>query len=115
MSKERARRRAQREREAAMRTFARAAEAERRERRGARAAVVRRATTDRLPRRAVVGRPSGTLAARRRLRTRALVAVLVLVNVAVWLVSADWAVRLGVAVVCALAAPVLVAVLVVRR
>lgn len=98
-----------------MRTFARAAEAERRGRRVARASALRRATTGRLPRRARTGRPSGVLAARRRLRTRALVAVLVLVNVAVWLVSPDWATRLGTLVVCLLAAPVLAAVIVVRR
>jgi hypothetical protein len=119
MSKERARRRAERERETAMRTFARAAEVERRERRAARAAAVRRATTGRLTARRSGGpagsRPGGVLAARRRLRGRALLAVLVLVNVVVWCLTPDWASRLGAAVLCLLAAPPLVALLVARR
>jgi Flp pilus assembly protein TadB len=115
MSKERAHRRAARESEAAMRTSARAAEAERRERRTARAAAVRRVTTDRLPRSLSAGRQTGTLARRRRLRARALVAVLLVANVAVWLVTPDWATRLGTLVVCLVAAPVLAAVFVVRQ
>jgi Flp pilus assembly protein TadB len=118
MSKERARRRAERERETAMRTFARAAEVERRERRRARTAAVRRWSGGRSggwPGRRVTGRQSGVLAARRRLRARALLAVLVLVNVVVWCLTPDWASRLGALVLCLLAAPLLVAVLVVRR
>ena len=50
MSKERARRRAEREHEAAIRTAARAAEQERRERQEARRRAVKAATTDRLRR-----------------------------------------------------------------
>ena len=114
MSKERARRRAQREHEAALRAAARAAEAERRERRQARARAVRRATTDRL-RRTRTHRPTGTLARRRRLQTSLLVAVVVALNVLVWVVRPDWPARLAALVVSVLAMPVLLAVLLPRR
>jgi len=114
MSKERARRRAAREHEAAIRTSARAAQAERRERRTARTRALRRATTGRLPRRTHVGRPTGSLARRRRTRTSALLLFLLAVNVLVWVLSADWALRLAALVVSVLAAPVL-ATLLVRR
>ena len=114
MSKERTRRRAAREHEAAIRASARAAQAERRERRAARGRAVRRVTTGRLPRRTVVGRPTGSLARRRRSRTSALLAVLVAINVVVWILSPDWALRLAALVVSVLAAPVL-ATLLVRR
>lgn len=87
MSKERARRRAEREREAAVVAAARAAEAERRERRDARV----RAVTSRLPQQR--SRPSGIIAERRRTQTRLLVAAVVVLNVLVWLASGDWAVR----------------------
>jgi Flp pilus assembly protein TadB len=115
MSKERARRRAAREHEAALRAAARAAEHERRERRTARATAVRRATTDRLPRRTRTGRPTGTLARRRRVERSLVLALLAALNVLVWVVTADWAVRLAALVVCVLAAPVLVTVLVPRH
>lgn len=101
MSKERARRRAQREQEAAVLAAARAAEAERRERRDARV----RAVTSRLPQRR--RRPTGVLAERRRKQNGALAAVLVAVNVLVWIFSDDWALRLAALVVTLLAAPVL--------
>lgn len=114
MSKERTRRRAAREHEAAIRASARAAQAERRERLAARSRAVRRVTTGRLPRRTVVGRPTGSLARRRRTRTSALLAVLVAINVVVWILSPDWALRLAALVVSVLAAPVL-ATLLVRR
>ncbi|MGZ4473576.1 MAG: hypothetical protein ACXVXM_16560 [Nocardioidaceae bacterium] len=110
MSKERARRREAREREAAIRAAARAAEAERRERQEAR----KRALRKRLPR-ARGGRPTGTLARRRRVQTSLVLATLVAVNVLAWFLRPDWAARLGVLVVSLLAAPVLVAVLVPRR
>jgi Flp pilus assembly protein TadB len=104
MSKERARRRAEREREAAVLAAARAAEAERRERREAR----RHALTGRLPRSAARrGRPGGVLAQRRRRENGALLAALLAVNVLVWVVSGDWALRLAALVVSLLAAPVL--------
>jgi hypothetical protein len=115
VSKERARRREAREREAAIRAAARAAEAERRERRASRARAVRRVTTDRLPRLAPVGRPTGTLARRRRVQTSLLVALLVALNALVWVVRPDWPARLAALVVTVLTAPVLAALLVPRR
>ncbi len=101
MSKERAQRRAEREREAAVLAAARAAEAERRERRDARV----RALTSRLPKRR--RGPAGILAERRRKQNGALVAVLVALNVLLWVFSDDWALRLAGVVVSLLAAPVL--------
>ena len=100
MSKERARRREAREREAAVRTAARAAETERRERHAAR----RRAVTSRLPRRS---RPTGVLAARRRRQTATTIALLVALNVLVFVVFPEWSVRAFVLCVSLLAAPVL--------
>jgi hypothetical protein len=101
VTKERARRRAEREREAAIRAAARAAEAERAERRAAR----RRALTGWLPRRR--SRPAGILAERRRRQAGATVAIVLAVNVLVWVFSEDWAARAMVAVVSLLAAPVM--------
>jgi Flp pilus assembly protein TadB len=101
MSKERALRRAERERESAVRAAARAAEAERAERRAARC----RALAGRLPRR--TSRQSGILAERRRRQAGATVALLLAVNVLVWVFFDDWAARAMVAVVSPLAAPVL--------
>jgi hypothetical protein len=115
MSKERARRRAEREREAGIRAAARAAQRERHERRAARARVARRVTIDRMPRLAPAGRPTGTLAHRRRVQTSLLVALLVAVNVVVWVVRPDWASRFAALVVSVLAAPVLVTLLLPRR
>ena len=101
MSKERARRRAEREREAAIVAAARAAEAERKERRDARF----RALTGWVPRRR--RRPGGIIAERRRRQTGVLLAMLVFVNVVVWLASPDWALRVGVLLLSVLTAPVL--------
>jgi hypothetical protein len=101
VSKERAQRRAEREREAAVLAAARAAEAERKERRDARL----RAVTSKLPKRR--RGPAGILAERRRKQNGALVAVLVAINVLVWIFSDDWALRLAALVVSVLAAPVL--------
>ncbi|MEP7088596.1 MAG: hypothetical protein ABI776_00705 [Nocardioidaceae bacterium] len=115
MSKERARRRAAREHEAALRTSARAAEAERRERRTARARSLQRATTGRLPRLDAPGRPTGVLARRRRVRRSLLVAGLVALNVLVWVLAPGWDSRLAALVVTLLAAPVLATLLVPRR
>ncbi len=115
MSKQRAQRRAEREREAAIKAAARAAQAERRERREARRRAVRRLTTDRLPRPTAVGRPTGDLARRRRVQTSLLLALLVAVNVLVWIVRPDWRARLAAFVVTVLVAPVLTALLVPRR
>jgi Flp pilus assembly protein TadB len=115
VSKERARRRVEREHEAALKASARAAERERRERRQARAAAVRRATTDRLPRVTRTHRPTGTLARRRRVQSSLVVALVVALNILVWVLRPDWAARLAALVVSLLVAPVLVAVLVPRR
>ncbi len=115
MSKERARRRAAREHEAALKASARAAEAERRERRTARARSLRRATTGRLPSLSPRGRPTGTLARRRRMQTSMLLSALVVLNALVWFLRPDWASRLAALVVSLLAAPVLATLLVPRR
>ena len=110
MSKERARRRAEREKEAAIRTAARAASAERRERRQARRRSLHGATVGRVPlppARRRPGRPVGLLDRRNRRQTTGLVAVLVLVNLVVWVVRGDWPAVLGALVVSLLVYPVL--------
>ncbi|MGA8209301.1 MAG: hypothetical protein WB798_04020, partial [Nocardioidaceae bacterium] len=88
------------------------AQAERRERRETRRAGLRQATTGRLVR---VGRPTGTLARRRRRRVWAVVVLLVVLDALVWVVRPDWPARLGAVVVSVLALPVLVTLLVPRR
>ena len=108
MSKERALRRAEREREQAIKVAARAAEQERRERREAR----RRALTGWLP------RPRwqpGILARRRRRNVALTVGVLVVLNVWLWIAVDDAATRAGGVVVSILAAPVLHVLLFSRR
>jgi hypothetical protein len=116
MSKERAHRRAAREREAAIRTAARAAEAERRERQLARRKTVRAATTGRLGLTgASSGRPSGLLEQRRRRQDGVLVFALAVLNVVVWVVRDDWPARLGALVVTVLAFPVIRVLLFGRR
>jgi len=115
VSKDRARRRASREPEAALKAAAGAAEAERRERREARGAALKRATTDRLPRMSSAGRQTGILARRRRLRTSMLVAFLIAVQILVWVVRPDWEARLAALVVGLLVAPVLATLLIGRR
>ena len=114
MSKERARRRAAREHEAALRTAAKASQQERRERQAARKRAVRSATTDRL-RFAPAGRDTGALARRRRTQNGMLVAVLVCLNILVWVVRPDWEARLAALVVTVLAFPVLRLLLFSRR
>ncbi len=114
MSKERAQRRSAREHEAALRAAGRAADAERRERRDARNRSLKRTTTDRLRRRPV-GKDTGSLARRRRMQRRMLVALLLAVNVLVWVVRPDWEARLAALVVSILAAPVLATLLLPRR
>ncbi len=106
VSKERARRRAERERETAVRAAARARDAERR----ARSAARRQRFTGLLPRARLL---PGELAARRRKEVAATIAILVALNVLVWIVRPDWEARFGAAVVSLLLAPVLH--LVVRR
>jgi hypothetical protein len=101
MSKERARRREERERELAIRAAARAEEKVRQERRDAR----RKAVTSRLPSRA--GRPTGILAERRRKQTGVTIALLVALNILVWIFFPDWEARAGALMVSLLVAPVL--------
>ena len=100
MSKERAQRRAEREREAAVKAAARARESERR----ARAMARRRTLTGWLPRPHVM---PGALAARRRREVAATIAVLVALNLLVWIVRPDWQARLAALVVSVLVAPIL--------
>ncbi len=114
MSTERAQRRAAREHEAGLKAAARAAELERRERRAARSRALRARTTDRLRVRPA-GRQSGVLARRRRLQNGGLTAVLVFLNVLVWVARPDWEARLAAIVVTVLAFPVLRLLLFSRR
>jgi Flp pilus assembly protein TadB len=106
VSKERARRRAAREHEAALRTAARAAEQERRERQSARKRAFKAATTDRI-RFLPVGQDTGALTRRRRRQTTMVIVVLVCLNILVWVVRPDWQARLAALVVSVLAFPVL--------
>jgi hypothetical protein len=99
MSKERARRRAEREREAAARAAAREREAQRRARSRAR----KQAWTGWIPRPHFT---PGVLAARRRAELMATFGLLLLVNLVVWLVRPDWAARVGALVVSAVVFPV---------
>jgi Flp pilus assembly protein TadB len=110
LSKERAQRRAAREKEAAIRAAARAAEAERRERRQARKRALRRIAPS-----FGSGRPTGILARRRRTQNSMLFALLLAVNILVWVVRPDWAARIAVLIVTVLAAPVLATLLFRRR
>jgi len=99
VSKERAKRRAEREREAALKAAARQKETERR----ARAVARRRALTGWVPRPHLT---PGVLAARRRAELMAAVGLLFLLNLLVWLVRPDWAARLGALVVSIVVFPV---------
>jgi hypothetical protein len=101
VSKERARRREEREREAAIVRAARARAAEKRERRTART----RALTRLVPKRH--SRQTGALAERRRRQTSTTAALLIALNVLVWVFVADWSVRAMILAVSLLAAPVL--------
>ncbi|MBB6626319.1 hypothetical protein H5V45_03195 [Nocardioides sp. KIGAM211] len=108
MSKERATRRAERERENAIRAAARAQEEERRQRAEAR----RRRLVGWLPLPRV---QPGLLAARRRRNLTITVCLLLLLNLLVWIVSPEWEVRAVFAMVSLLAAPVLHTMLFRRR
>ncbi len=101
MSKERRRRRAERERQAALLAAERTAEAERRARREAR----RRAIASLLPQRH--SRQTGPLAERRRNQAGVTFAVLVALNLLVFALVPEWSWRALVFVVSLLAAPVL--------
>ena len=104
----RAKARAERERLAALAATERARRAERERRRRAFVARVIRW----VPRRRG---PAGVLAARRRTQVRTTVAVLVVLNVVVWLVSPEWSARLGALVASVLVGPVLHTMLFRRR
>ena len=101
MSKERARRREEREREAAIVRAARARQAERRERRTART----RALTGLVPQRH--SRQTGILAARRRRQVGLTVALVIALNVLVWVFVPGWPTRTMVLCVSLLGTPVL--------
>jgi Flp pilus assembly protein TadB len=110
VSKERARRRA--EREAAERlTAARAA----RRARWNVLARVRRARQPASPRPARPGKPSSALGRHRARQNGVLLAALVAVDAVYWLIQPAWAWRLGAVVATALAWPLLVVVLFDRR
>ena len=112
MSKERARRREVREREAAIRAEARARDLEREARLRARRNAVRRRLRPvlgpLLPG-GSTGRQTGILAQRRRVRLNLILTSLVMVQVIVWVVSSDWQARLGALIVSLLAFPVIAA------
>jgi len=109
VSKDRARRRAERQREQALKASARAAEAERRHRREAR----RQAITAKLPR--VHGVQGGVLAQRRRNQLSLTVVLLLALNLVVWLAFPTWAPRLLALLISVLFAPVLHTLLFRRR
>ena len=108
MSKERAHKRAEREREQAIRAAARAREAERTQR----AAARRRTLLSWVP---TPRRSPGLLAQRRRRQLAATVCLLLAFNVLVWIVSREWEVRALFVMVSLLAAPVLHTLLFRRR
>ena len=100
MSKERAQRRAERERESGGQGGRPRPSKERR----ARSAARKKALTGWLPR---VNLMPGTLAARRRREVAVTIAILVALNLLVWIVRPDWQARLGALVVSVLVVPVL--------
>jgi Flp pilus assembly protein TadB len=104
VSKERARRREARQREAAIRTAARAAEAERQARRRSRRNALRKRLTP-----LTTGRQTGVLARRRRTRLNLVLVALLFLQVVVWVVRPDWQARLAALLVAALAFPVIAA------
>lgn len=104
MSKERARRREVRERDAAAQAAAREVARVRAARRQALLAPLRRTRLA-----LTTGRQSGVLAERRRTRVRLIVTALVLAQVLVWLFRPDWPARLAALVIALLAFPVIAA------
>jgi Flp pilus assembly protein TadB len=111
VSRERARRREEREREAAARREAR----ERREQRLARRRTARRAWRARLPHRTRWRRQQGLLARRRRAQNAAILGLFLAVQAVVWLVTSDPSVRLAAALFGVLSLPVLVTLTLDRR
>lgn len=108
MSKDRARQREAREREKAAQAEARAAEAARSARRRERRAVWSRRLAMVTPG-GPTGQQTGILARRRRVRLNLLIAVLLMIQVLVWVVRPDWPARLAALVVALLVFPVLAA------
>lgn len=104
MSKERARRREAREREAAARAATRSVRQEREARRRARKAALQRRLVP-----LTTGRQTGVLARRRRTRLHLVLAALLFVQVVVWVVRPDWQARLTALILAALAFPVIAA------
>ncbi|GGL10035.1 hypothetical protein Sme01_32600 [Sphaerisporangium melleum] len=111
MSKERARRRAQREAEKARQAAVRAA----REARRARWRRMRARVTAAVPRPVRVARQGGLIARRHRAQNAVMALLFVLVQAGSWLLLSTWAARLGALVLSLLLLPVLVTVLFDRR
>jgi hypothetical protein len=108
MSKERARRRAEREAEAVRLEASRAAKVARETRRQRRWARLRA----RLP---SSSRPDGPLARRRRIQNRAVFALFLAVQGAAWLIGLSWTARFAVLVLSVLITPVVVVMAFDRR
>ncbi|WP_372733405.1 hypothetical protein [Nocardioides sp.] len=104
MSKERQRRRADRERQAEIAAAHRQALAQKQAKKQARRAGRRQALKRLLP--AQHSRQSGPLAQRRRQQVGATIALLAVVNVLVWVFWPDWSARAMALIVSLLAAPV---------
>jgi hypothetical protein len=111
MSKERARRRAERERERELAAAARVRRQARSARREAALATVR----DAVPRPVRWRRAGGLLARRRRIQNGLVAATFLTVQLVVWTLSPDWAVRAAVAVLSVLLLPVAVTLIFDRR
>jgi hypothetical protein len=111
VSKERARRRALREREAA----ARRAAAQRHQTRTARRRAAVATVGQRLPRRTRWGRHQGLLARRRRVQNGVILCVLLASQLVVWLITPDPWIRGAAALLAVFATPVLVTLVLDRR
>ncbi|MCW2882097.1 MAG: hypothetical protein JWQ95_6197 [Sphaerisporangium sp.] len=111
MSKERARRRAEREAEQARQAAARA----KREARRARRHELRDRMVTMVPRPVRVARQGGLIARRQRTQNTVVAVLFVLVQVAAWMLLSGWAARFGVLVLSLLLVPVLVTVVFDRR
>jgi Flp pilus assembly protein TadB len=111
MSKERALRRAERERQQALA----AQQRERREARAKRRAAVLASVRDAVPRRTRWARARGRLADRRRAQNSLVIIAFLAVQLLTWLLSGGWAVRMAVLVLSVLLVPVLVTLMFDRR
>ena len=111
MSRERARRRAEREREAARRR----AERERAEHRAARRRAAVAGVRERLPRRTRWRRQQGLLARRRRIQNGLVLSVVAVSQLVVWLLVSDPWVRVGSLVLAAATVPLIITVVFDRR